>query len=87
MARSRTDRIIREIETLTPDEQREVRDALARLFGEGPVSDVHLVRLAAERGVALTLPDDPLSDEEFDQFQPIAVRGEPVSDTVLRDRR
>ncbi len=87
MARSKTERIIEEIQSLPLEEQRLVRDACVRLFDRGSVDDEDLVRIAEERGVYLTLPDDPLSDEEFDAFQPIAVRGEPVSDTVLRDRR
>ncbi|MAF12028.1 hypothetical protein CMK11_16415 [Candidatus Poribacteria bacterium] len=87
MARSKTERIIQDIESLPEEDRLLVRDALARLFNTASVGDVDLVRLAEERGVSLTLPDDPMSDEEFDRFQPITVRGEPVSDTVLEDRR
>ena len=87
MARSRTERIIEEIESLSKEEQRLVREAVARLFAKAPVDDAELVLLAEERGVTLTLPDNPMSDAEFDRFEPIAVRGGPVSDTVLRDRR
>jgi hypothetical protein len=42
--------------------------------------------LVAEGVLAAATPDQQ-NDDEFQAFRPIAVRGEPVSETILKERR
>ena len=49
--------------------------------------EAELVRKAARRGIHITVPDDEMTDEEFNAFKPVVVKGEPVSETIIRDRR
>ena len=49
--------------------------------------EAELVRKAANRGIHITVPDDEMTDEEFDAFKPIVVKGEPVSEVIIRERR
>jgi hypothetical protein len=82
------ERVLREIEGLTHEEQRRVRAALDRILR--PLTDTdeaELARLAEKRGIRITIPREEMTDEEFDRFQPIAVRGEPISETIIRERR
>ena len=82
------EQVLRQIESLTDEERRQVRDALDRILC--PVTDIdeaELVRRAARRGIHITVPTEEMTDEEFDRFKPITVRGEPISETIIRERR
>jgi len=39
------------------------------------------------KGVISHIPTRDETDEEFDKFEPIEVTGEPLSETIIRERR
>jgi hypothetical protein len=82
------EQVLRDIKSLTREEQRHVRDALDGILRlSTDIDETELVRLAATRGIHITVPTEEMTDEEFDRFQPIVVRGEPISETIIRERR
>jgi hypothetical protein len=77
------------IDELSDDRLREVRDALERLMaGDGSAADQGFMRRL--RGGGLLLSEPPaLSDDEHRQIHerpPLTMRGEAISDTIVRDR-
>lgn len=86
---ARLNLILDNIEELSAEEREKVREALERLLDDTPVSDDDaLLRVAAERGIRVTLPTEPITVEDYDRYEPIRIlRGESVSETVIRERR
>ena len=85
---TKLEQVLRELEELAPEELEKVQEALDRLVDAMQSTDDETVlRIARERGIDIDLPIEKLTDEEFDRFTPISVEGEPVSETILRERR
>ena len=85
---TKLDQVLRDIEVLTPDERRKVQEALNGLLSPTPSADAEdLLRSAEELGIQIHLPAEEITDEECDQFKPVSVQGEPVSETIMRERR
>jgi hypothetical protein len=89
--------VLTEIRKLNLDEAREVAERLAKYLREQ-----ESVALAAEetearedeferqllaKGVISHIPTRDETDEEFEKFEPIEVAGEPLSETIIRERR
>ena len=87
MLRRNLDEILDRIGDLTPEELRIVQDALHRLLDVSQNEEAFL-RRAAEYGLRITLPEEPMSVEEYDRFQPMRLfRGRSVSETLIEERR
>lgn len=53
-----------------------------------PLSIEEIHRQMMERGLIIRLPDPALdADDDDPDDQPIAIKGEPLSETILRERR
>lgn len=84
------DRIIKEARQLSPDEQRQLVERLTALVpappGEDEREDEFERELMAEGilGEVKPLPDD---DPEFYAYRPVTVTGQPVSETIIEERR
>ena len=86
---STLDRIIEEVRALPPEEQRQLREQLNSIIpdsSEDEREDEFERELAAEGvlGEVKPLPDD---DPEFRAYQPVIVKGKPVSETIIEERR
>jgi len=82
------ERIIEEVRQLPPEEQRRVRETLNEIVPASPTEDEledRLERELAAEGI-ITLPDLP-AEEEDEDWEPIEVTGEPLSEMIIRERR
>lgn len=89
MANQTIEQMLKQLETLSDEELRPVRDtADAQLKTRNRnISDQGLLKVAEELGIELHLPKRRMTAEEINRFQPIEIRGEPLSVTVLKERR
>ena len=80
--------ILKQIKKLSPSEQQELRAALDSLFLPAPslTEEKFHQRLAAEGRLSIPLPDDR-SRATRRSFKPVPVKGKPVSETIIEERR
>jgi hypothetical protein len=77
---------IREVaEQLTEYLRDKERTALATQEAEAREDEFERYLLA--KGVINQIPSRDETDEDFDTFEPIKIDGEPLSETVIRERR
>ncbi len=89
MANVTLDRVIEEVKELTPDEQRRLRELLDTWLSPAPpvTKEDELDRLLLERGVISRIPP-PITDfTPYQNRKPIEVKGKPVSETIIEERR
>jgi len=80
MATSTFERLAEEIKTLTPDEQRQLRDLLERALIE------ELDRRLLAQGVISRIPP-PITDlTPYQNRKPIEIEGKPLSETIIEER-
>lgn len=80
--------ILEEIKSLTPADQAKVRellDSLAPLKKEPP-SRAEYEKYLLAKGVISHIPSRQIPPERRD-FKPIEIEGEPLSETIIRERR
>ena len=92
----RTD-VIEEIQKMPLNDARKVAERLtsylrekerAALGSDQPESqEDEFERYLLAKGVISNIPTRDETDDEFDQFEPIEVEGEPLSETIIRERR
>ena len=76
--------LIRDVESLTSDELLTLRQKIDSLAAETP--EEKFSRLLRERGV-VTQPRVPRDPNRPPNPTPIVAQGEPVSETLIRERR
>jgi len=89
--------VLTEIRKLNLDEAREVAERLANYLRERESTALAAEETEARedeferhllaKGVITHIPTRDETDEEFDRFEPIEVAGEPLSETIIRERR
>jgi hypothetical protein len=89
--------VLTEIRKLDLDEAREVAERLADYLREQEsealvpadteAREDEFERQLLAKGVISHIPTRDETDEEFDKFEPIDVAGEPLSETIIRERR
>jgi len=89
--------LLSEIRKLSLDEAREVAERLANYLSEQESQELatdetetpedEFERQLLAKGVITHIPTRDETDEEFDKFEPIDVAGEPISETIIRERR
>lgn len=81
--------IIEKVQALPPGKRRKVINAL-RAETEPDVTQIseeEVNRILYERGVIGSTPNAADYTDEDDDFQPIQIKGKPISETVVEDRR
>lgn len=86
------EQVIQMIEQLSDDEQKKVADWLEKrkpvtaeqVSDESELEQKFLARLL-EKGLISEIP--PRWDDDDDDFEPIEVEGEPLSEMIIRERR
>ena len=58
-----------------------------RVAEQSEAQEDEFERYLLAKGVISHIPARDETDDEFDQFEPIEVEGEPLSETVVRERR
>jgi hypothetical protein len=88
MATSAVTNIIKQIKKLSPSEQQELRAVLDSLLAPvSPLTEEEFhQRLAAEGRLSIPLPE-ARSRAARRSFKPVPVRGKPVSETIIEERR
>jgi hypothetical protein len=86
------ERVLNEIKALTPEEQRQVRAALDTIMPVTPrpeMTEEEFELMLVQKGI-LGGRRRPLTPEEikaFRSYRPVEVKGKPVSETIIEDRR
>ncbi len=85
------DKIIEEVRALSPEDQKLLQEWLKSIVSstiatEDELEDAFERELVAE-GVLGEVKPLPRSDPEFDAYQPVTVKGKPVSETIIEERR
>ena len=93
MASANLEKIIEEIRNLTLNEQRQLRDMIDRLLREAafPPDDSLSPEEILERrlladGVISHIPPR-VADPNRQQFKPVEVKGKPLSEIIIAERR
>ena len=89
--------ILGEIRKMTLNEAREIVEQLINYLREQEKAKLAMEEIEARedeferyllaKGVISQIPTRDETDEEFDAFEPLAVEGEPLSETIIRERR
>jgi len=89
VAKVTLDEVLERVKALTSEEQRKLREALDRsLTGSPPpVSDGELQRKRLEAGLLSEIRPPVVDLESYWGYNPVEVRGEPVSETLIEERR
>lgn len=81
--------IVDAVRNLPPENQREVLEVLrSQITGmrESPISEAEVQRILFERRVIGTVPSAADYTDEDDDFDPIVIKGEPLSESVIEER-
>jgi hypothetical protein len=80
--------VLEEIKKLTPAEKRQVLDALLELEKDQPKTDeekrAELYRQLLAEGIIKSIPTRAVVKRDF---EPVPIEGEPLSETIIRERR
>ncbi len=80
--------IIQEIQRLAPFERREVLTKIAPGYTTDKIiSEDEVEQLLFDKGIIGKPPDLDEYTEEDEDFEPIEILGEPLSETIIRERR
>jgi hypothetical protein len=89
MATTALDRMIDQVKRLTAHEQKELREAIDRLLetsSELPAEDQFEQELVGS-GVLDSLPPPAKAGQSVQGWKPIEVKGKPLSETIIENRR
>jgi hypothetical protein len=80
--------ILEQIKQLTPDEQQALRNALDELLGvSSSESTDEMARRWREETLIITRPP-PITDfSRYENWKPVEVKGKPVSEVLIEERR
>ena len=92
MSSTNLEKVIEEVKALTQEEQLQVRALIDSLL-ENPVETQErlspedlLERRLLERGVISDIPKRNFDPDTYKEFEPIEVKGKPVSETIIEER-
>lgn len=83
------DKVIEEVKQLTLDELQQVRATVDSLLAETPkpqMTEAEFARYLAAKGV-ISLPEQFVEDDDDEDWEPIDVGGQPLSEMIIEDRR
>ncbi len=84
---SALEKILEEIKSLTPAAQAKVRELLDSLEPPPPpVSREEYEKYLLAKGIITHIPSRQIPPERRD-FKPVEIEGEPLSETIIRERR
>ena len=84
--------MLNEIKAMTPEEQQQVRaalDAMLPITPRPPMTEEEFELILVEKGIlgGRRRPPSPEEIESFRSYQPVEVKGKPVSETIIEERR
>lgn len=89
MASVTLDKVWKEVKAMSPDEQRQLRERLNALLEAHPSrsAEDELERRLFEAGLLSEIKPPPTDVQSYRNYRPVEVRGKPVSETILEERR
>ncbi len=87
MKRVTLHQVLEQVKMLTPDEQRELQDLLDFVLAshDNEVTEELFERMMVEKGI-MTVPP-PNSSVRSENWKPVEVKGKPVSEILIEERR
>jgi hypothetical protein len=89
MSQETLERIVEDVKRLTPQEQQQLRALLDQGLNDQSEDMETKERLLMQRllqeGIIESIPT--MEHDPYERFSPITVQGEPVSETIIRERR
>jgi hypothetical protein len=85
-----TQEIVKTVRNLPPENQRELLEVLQNEVSgtkDTPISEEEVQRILFERGVISTIPRFCDYEDADDDFEPVEIKGKPLSETVIEERR
>ena len=87
-----TQELLAEIQKLPPEKRQQLLDALTGDMSKGartdqPMSEDEVERILFARGIIGEIPDPSAYTDEDEDFEPIEVPGQPLSETIIEERR
>lgn len=92
MSTTSLEKVIKEVKTLTQEEQLQVRELIESLLENSAQTpevlsfEDRLERRLLERGVISEIPKRNFDPDTYKEFEPIEVKGKPVSETIIEER-
>lgn len=81
------EKVIEELKALTPEELMKVRELIDSLIGLGPTTVEEMLEFRLlQAGVISSIPRRIVDDLDR-SFKPVEVKGKPVSETIIEERR
>lgn len=77
--------IINEIQKLPPTQRKEIVDSVSNNFQENAISEAEVARQLFANGIIREIPEN--WNEADEEFEPIEIKGKPLSETIIEDRR
>jgi hypothetical protein len=89
MTTSNLDRLIEEVKTLTPEEQRSLRDLVDQLLTTSApqMNPDEVERNMLEKGIISRIPPRIRDASSYANRKPAEVEGKPVSEIIIEERR
>ena len=82
-------KMLDDVKRLTPDEQRQLREALDRLLSSSstPPTEEQFERELVESGILDAILPPVSAGQPSQAWKPVDVKGKPLSETIVEDRR
>lgn len=93
MSSTGLEKVIAEVKALTQEEQRQVRDLIDSLLEDSAearelaLPEGLLERRLLKRGAISEIPERNFDPNTYKEFEAIEVKGKPVSETIIEERR
>jgi hypothetical protein len=89
MTTSNIDRILEEVRALSPDEQRTLREKLDHMLATGAprISEEEFEQRLLSKGIISRIPPRIRDAEFYANRKPIEVKGKPLSEIIIEERR
>jgi hypothetical protein len=89
MTTSNVDRLLEEVKTLTPDEQRSLRDLVDELLVRSAptMTEEEFEQHLLKKGVITRIPPRIRDETFYANRKLIEVKGKPVSEIIIEERR
>jgi hypothetical protein len=89
MATTGLGKMLDEVKRLSSDEQRQLREAIDRLLSvpSEPEAEDQFEQELVEAGVLDAVPHPASAVNSFSNGKPVEVKGKPISETIVEDRR
>ena len=82
-------RVLEETRRLSLEERRQLLALLSTGENQAPSTDAELDEMLIRSGIVFAVPSTPTAADtsQSQAWQPVAIRGKPLSETIIEERR